>query len=182
MLRIIAGKFRSRKLLQPSLNITRSTKDRVREAIFSAIGNHVVNAVVLDLFAGSGAYGIEAISRGAKFAYLNDLNIDAVKIIETNINLLSIDQIKVSQLDGLDFVRNAIENRIQFDVIFLDPPYAYLKQETLFLELFNSNLLKPKGIVIYENESNHHYFNQDNFTVKSYNYGRTYVHIGWKQK
>ncbi|MEY3431872.1 MAG: ribosomal small subunit methyltransferase, partial [Bacillota bacterium] len=125
MLRIIAGKFRSRKLLQPSLKITRPTKDRVREAIFSAIGPKIIDAVVLDLFAGSGAFGFEALSRGARFVYINDHNPDAIKIIEANKFDLKIEETKISQLDALQFIQYAVKNKIQFDIVFLDPPYAY---------------------------------------------------------
>ncbi len=181
MLRIIAGKFRSRILLQPPLKITRPTKDRVREAIFSAIGNKVIDAVVLDLFAGSGAYGLEAISRGAKYAYLNDNHPEAKKIIEANMISLKIDQVKASQQDAIEFIQFSTLNKLQFNIVFLDPPYAYSDQSKLFNQLFKGNILLPGSIVVYENESELHDFNEDKFIVKSYNYGRTYVHIGWKK-
>ena len=181
MLRIIGGKFRSRKLLQPSLTMTRPTKDRVREAIFSAISTNVMDAMVLDLFAGSGAYGLEAISRGAKFAYLNDNHPEVKKIIETNVSSLKIDQLKITQLDAFDFLEFARVNNLQFDIVFIDPPYAFNHQQNLFKILFKSNLLRPGSIVVYENESHLHEFNEDKLMVKTYNYGRTFVHIGWNK-
>lgn len=181
MLRIIGGIFRSRKILQPPLANTRPTKDRVRAAIFSAIANNVNGSVVLDLFAGSGAYGFEAISRGAKFAHLNDEDAVVKKVIETNANSLEINNLKVTQMDAFEFLENAILNNLQFDIVFLDPPYAFATIQNLFRLLFKSNLLSPGSVVVYENESKLHAFNEDKLLVKSYNYGRTFVHIGWKK-
>ncbi|MEY3609937.1 MAG: hypothetical protein RLZZ264_458 [Bacillota bacterium] len=181
MLRIIGGKFRSRKLLQPSLTITRATKDRVREAIFSAISTNIMDAMVLDLFAGSGAYGLEALSRGAKFAYLNDHHPEVKRILEDNVSSLKIDQFKITQLDAIDFLEFARINHIQFDIVFIYPPYAFKDQQSVFKILFKSNLLRTGSIVVYENESNIHEFNEDKLKVKTYNYGRTFVHIGWKK-
>ncbi len=182
MLRIIAGKFRSRKLIQPPLSITRSTKDRVREAVFSAIGSKVVNATVLDLFAGSGAYGLEAASRGAGFIYLNDQHQVAIKVIQANILSLKVEQTKVSQMDALEFIRMAIDNHFKFDIAFFDPPYAYAHFQDLLSQFAKGNLLNAGGIIVYENESEVHNLNEDKFVVKSYNYGRTVVHIGWKKE
>ncbi len=181
MLRIIGGKFRSRILLQPSLTMTRPTKDRVREAIFSAISTNVMDAMVLDLFAGSGAYGLEALSRGAKFAYLNDNHPEVIRIIEANVSSLKIDQFKITQLDAFDFLQLASVNNLQFDIVFIDPPYAFNHQKNLIDILFKCNLLRPGSIVVYENESKLHEFNEDKLVVKTYNYGRTFVHIGWKK-
>lgn len=181
MLRIIGGKFRSRLLAQPPLNLTRPTKDRVREAIFSAIGNKVINAVVLDLFAGSGAYGFEAISRGATSVYFNDSHSEAIKVIETNAANLKINQYKLTQLEGIKFIQFASENQLQFDIVFLDPPYAFEGLQNLFKQLFTSNLLKSNAVVVYESENKVCNFNDDTMRTKTYNYGRTYVHIGWKQ-
>lgn len=181
MLRIIGGKFRSRKLLQPPLAITRPTKDRVRQAIFSVIRNKVIDAVVLDLFAGSGAYGIEAISRGAKFAYLNDLHPEVKKIIQANVSNLKINQIKVTQLDVVDFLEFARLNNLHFDIVFIDPPYSFSSEQNPFKWFFESNLILPGSIVVYENDSEVNDFTEDKFTVKTYNYGRTFVHIGWKK-
>ncbi len=178
MLRIIGGLYRSRKLLQPPMAITRPTKDRVREAIFSAIGNKVVDANILDLFAGSGAYGLEAISRGAKFVHFNDHHPEAVKTIEANVNSLKIDQVKITRLDAFELIQSDTFNKSHFHILFLDPPYAYSQLEELIQKLFESHLLIKGSIIVLENESAHHHLNQDKWNVKSYNYGRTYVHIG----
>jgi len=112
---------------------------------------------------------------------LNDNHPEAKKIIEANMISLKIDQVKASQQDAIEFIQFANLNKLQFNIVFLDPPYAYSDQSNLFNQLFKGNILLPGSIVVYENESELHDFNEDKFIVKSYNYGRTYVHIGWKK-
>ena len=89
-MRVIAGLYRHRELKMPKSNLTRPTKDMVKGAVFNALGVKINEAVVLDLFAGSGALGIEAISRGAKFTYFVDSSLDAKETILTNLNNLKI--------------------------------------------------------------------------------------------
>ena len=175
MLRIIAGIYRSRQLQQPPLSLTRATKDRVREAVFAALGPKVIGAKVLDLFAGSGAYGIEAISRGAKHLHLNDIHEEAIEVIQVNLASLHLHNQVVSQLDALKFFQTTQET---YDLIFLDPPYQWSSVEDL-LNLVKQRL-NPFGVVVYETESERSLLNKDIFRIKTYNYGRTYVHIGWK--
>ena len=88
-MRVVGGLYRHRELAWPKVEDTRPTKDMVREAIFSALSSKVTNSVVLDLFAGSGAMGIEAISRGASFTYLVDNSYEAIKAINQNINKIN---------------------------------------------------------------------------------------------
>ena len=148
MLRIIAGKYRSRILEQPPLSITRPTIDRAREALFNIIQNNIENSVVLDCFAGSGAFCFEAVSRGATKAIAIEKNPIAFAIIQKNLEKLNINNMEVKNMDSLNYLEHA--KNIQFDFIYLDPPYKLdvLKQ---CLDLIAKNqLLKKYGKIIIE--------------------------------
>lgn len=148
MLRIIAGKYRSRILEQPPLSITRPTIDRAREALFNIIQNNIENSVVLDCFAGSGAFCFEAVSRGATKAIAIEKNPIAFAIIQKNLEKLNINNMEVKNMDSLNYLEHA--KNIQFDFIYLDPPYKLdvLKQ---CLDLISKNqLLKKYGKIIIE--------------------------------
>lgn len=148
MLRIIAGKYRSRILEQPPLSITRPTIDRAREALFNIIQNNIENSVVLDCFAGSGAFCFEAVSRGATKAIAIEKNPIAFAIIQKNLEKLNINNMEVKNMDSLNYLKHA--KNIQFDFIYLDPPYKLdvLKQ---CLDLIAKNqLLKKYGKIIIE--------------------------------
>ena len=150
MLRVIAGKFRSIPLKQPPMEITRCTTDRIREAIFNVIQNHISDATVLDGFAGSGAIAIEAISRGAKHAICTDRNSQSIQIIKKNVAKCKIDNIDIYQIDLISYLKRV--QAIQFDLIFLDPPFAIEPDQlALILELIEKQkLLKPDGIIVLE--------------------------------
>jgi len=132
-----------------NLETTRETSDKVRQAIFNLIGQYFEDVTVLDLFAGSGAMGLEAISRGAVKAYFNDINKKALNIVDKNIKLLKIE--KPCILYNLDY--KACLNKIpsnELDIIFLDPPYKMTNTKEMMLDILNTNILKPKGIVSFE--------------------------------
>jgi 16S rRNA (guanine966-N2)-methyltransferase len=181
MLRVIAGKFLSRKLEQPPLNITRATKDRVREGVFSSINQKVIGAAVLDLFSGSGAYAIEAYSRGASKIILNDRDLLAQITIKKNLNILGIVDATLLDLEALDCLHVLNEKKERFDIIFLDPPYSDERLSQIILLINDYQLLNSKGVIITEQEKVAALFPKDNFNVKAYNYGRTYIQIGWKK-
>ena len=117
-MRIISGKYRGKKLKEFELDSTRPTTDRVKESIFNLIQFEVVDAVVLDLFSGTGALGVEAISRGAKKTYLVDSNKQAISIIKENLKNMTEDFV-VENKDYLEFLSTTKE---KFDVVLLDPP------------------------------------------------------------
>jgi 16S rRNA (guanine966-N2)-methyltransferase len=116
--RVVAGEFRGRRLAAPRGARTRPTADRVREALFSMLGD-VSGARVLDLYAGSGALGIEALSRGAGSAVFVERDARAVSVIERNLASLGLEQQVVRQ-DAARFLARA---RGTFDLVFCDPPY-----------------------------------------------------------
>jgi len=119
--RVIAGQFRGRPLVAPKGRDTRPTSDRVREALFSILAP-VAGTRVLDLFAGSGALAIEAVSRGAVAATLVDSSAAAIAAVRANLAALGIDA-EVHRQSALAFLESARERARQYDLVFLDPPY-----------------------------------------------------------
>jgi len=121
-MRIIAGKHKGRKLHLVGKPTTRETADMVKTAVFNMLGG-TLSGTVLDLYAGSGAYGIEAISRGASFCYAIDSDKDAYTTILKNIDMMGITSLfKVIHQTDQQFIKHLSEE-IHFDYIFLDPPY-----------------------------------------------------------
>ncbi|MDX1577527.1 MAG: 16S rRNA (guanine(966)-N(2))-methyltransferase RsmD [Gemmatimonadota bacterium] len=121
-LRIIAGEFSGRPIEAPSGRVTRPTADRVREAWFSALGSRVRGASVLDLFAGSGALGLEALSRGAHHAHFVESDRRALAALRANVASLGLaDRTTVVRRDAFRFVRSV---RKAFDLALADPPYG----------------------------------------------------------
>src|SRR5262245_47937855 len=124
--RVIAGSARGRRLVVPEGDDVRPTKDMVREALFSALDARgaVVDARVLDLYAGSGALAIESLSRGAEFATLVERNRRAVEAINTNLETLGFDeQARVVSQDATRYAGSSAPSDAPFDLVFLDPPY-----------------------------------------------------------
>lgn len=121
-MRIVAGRWGSRALAAPKGSETRPTADRVREALFSVLGDRVTDACVLDLFAGSGALGLEALSRGAAEATFVDSAPAAVKAIRANLETLGASAV-VRRGDARAFLRTARAQARHYDLVFLDPPY-----------------------------------------------------------
>jgi len=120
--RIVAGRWGGRRLTTPKGLATRPTSDRVREALFSILGDRVPGARVLDLFAGSGALGLEALSRGAAEATFVDSSAAAVRAIRINLEQLGAEA-EVGRADALGFLRAARGDARQYDLVLLDPPY-----------------------------------------------------------
>lgn len=146
-MRIIAGKYKRTpiKTLQGQ-DITRPTKDMVKEAVFSTISINEETSF-LDLFSGSGSIGLEAISRGAKTVVFNDSNINAVKIINSNLDKLH----EIRDVYNLDYQQclNKL-NGTKFDYIYIDPPYDFKAYEEIFYYINKNDVLSNKGIIIVE--------------------------------
>jgi 16S rRNA (guanine966-N2)-methyltransferase len=120
--RVVAGLYRGRRLVAPPGGETRPTSDRVREALFSILGAAVEGAHVLDLYAGSGALGIEALSRGAASAVFVDHSQKAIAAVRTNLDALGIDAV-VRRAEARAALRPPPEPFYPYDLVFLDPPY-----------------------------------------------------------
>ena len=139
-MRIISGTARGTKLFTLEGENTRPTLDRVKEALFNIIQDEIEDSVVLDLFSGSGAIGLEFASRGAKKVYLNDNSKEAFEIIKQNINKTHLTtKVELCNMDFLKLIQNIKENK--FDIIYLDPPY-----KTNFIIQALRELLKAKKI------------------------------------
>ncbi len=152
MMRIITGKARGIRLKTLEGELTRPTTERVKEAIFSMIQFDIEGRTVLDLFAGSGQMGLEAISRGASHAVLVDKSKDAVKIIQENMEKTKLSSnCSVAQTDALSYIRRSRGEK--FDLIFLDPPYASGLYQPVLEALLTEQMLKPTSLIICESDT-----------------------------
>jgi 16S rRNA (guanine966-N2)-methyltransferase len=149
--RVVAGRFGGRTLVAPRGQATRPTSDRVREALFSILGDLVVGARVLDLFAGSGALGIEALSRGASEVDLVDSSTAAVSAIRRNLEALSAEAV-VRRQDALAFLERARRDARQYDLVFLDPPYRRASALGRELSAALAPVLAPDARVVAESD------------------------------
>jgi 16S rRNA (guanine966-N2)-methyltransferase len=148
--RVIAGRFGGRGLVAPRGRATRPTSDRVREALFSILVS-VEGARVLDLFAGSGALAIEALSRGAEEATLVDSSAAAVAAIERNLSALGV-RARVRRQRAVAFLEQARADARQYDLVFLDPPYRRASDLGRQLSEALTPVLSPHARVIAESD------------------------------
>ena len=144
-MRIVAGEFGGRRLIVPADSRVRPTADRVREAWFSVLADRVTGAHVLDLFAGSGALGLEAISSGARAATLVDVSGSSLAAIRANVEALGVaDRVDVVRRDALRFVARL--ERHAFDLALADPPYGHAAAETLVAQFRASEFARLLAI------------------------------------
>ncbi len=148
-MRVISGAFGGRRLQVPRGDDTRPTSERVREALFSILGTEVAGARVLDLFAGSGALGIEALSRGAASATFVDSAEAAVRCIRANLSVLSAPG-EVSRSDVAAYLRTASGRGRHYDLVFLDPPYSSAARVGTELSTRLPDVLSPGATVVCE--------------------------------
>ena len=147
-MRVITGKARGVQLKTPDGMTTRPTTDRVKEALFSIIQFEIPTARVLDLFGGTGQLGIEALSRGAKSAVFVDAGEPACRLIRENLKRTKLESdAKVIRADYLDYLKRCRE---QFDIIFLDPPYAEVFLENALKCITEIDILQSGGIIVTE--------------------------------
>lgn len=177
-MRVISGKLKGRRIEGFNIPGTRPTMDRVKESIFSMIQNNILDSSVLDLFAGSGNYGIEAISNGAKIVYFNDYNIKCVKTIKDNlVNMNILDYSKITNLDYKKALKYFSESNIKFNLVFLDPPYKKHIINDILDNLINNDLLNPNALVICEMSEKEDYINNNAILYKEKKYGDKIVLI-----
>lgn len=160
-MRIIAGTHRGKKLVEYFTPTTRPTTDRVKENVFNLLSNYVnFNGLnVLDLFAGTGAYGIECLSRGAKFVHFNDLDAAAINIIKKNIGQ-SWHNFRLTQKDYVAVLNG------QFDLVFLDPPYDSDYG-------INAIDMIKQGLIVFETDREFTHAN----VIDKRHYGRTWIYL-----
>lgn len=155
-MRIIAGEARSRIILAPEGRDTRPTLDRVRENLFNILQWQCPGARVLDLFAGSGALALEALSRGAAEAVLADCDARAVRVERQNVEALGFSQrARVLQADWRETVRKLSAEGRSFQLVFLDPPYAMEDLTAVFEALRTGGLIDADSLVIVEHQAGH---------------------------
>lgn len=159
-MRIISGTARGRTLTAPPSkdNTIRPTADRAREALFSILGQKVVDADILDLFAGTGALGLEAFSRGAKRVVFVDKGHTALQVLKQNLSIFSCDQITDTNLRVIrdDLKRPNFISKFpghlpsQFDIVFADPPYGKDFALPILEYICKENLLTKRGTIVIE--------------------------------
>jgi 16S rRNA (guanine966-N2)-methyltransferase len=150
--RVIAGKFRSRRLKGPGNLRLRPTSDRLRETLFNVLGPSVKDSLFIDLYAGTGAIGIEAVSRGARLAILVESHPPSARLVRENLEGLGIrGGAEVIEGDVLRGLERIAARHLVADFIFLDPPYEEAAEHLRVLEFLDeSHLVAPYGLVIVE--------------------------------
>ena len=175
-MRIIAGKYKGKKLAEFELNSTRPTSDLMREAMFDKIGLNIVDSVFLDLFSGTGACGIEALSRNAKECYFVDKNKDAIKIIKKNLQSIGKNDENVFYNDFENVLNIFAKKQIKFDIVFLDPPYASDYAEKAIQILLKNQLLNDGYIIVWEHDdTKNDYIGNAFIDAKTKKYGNKYL-------
>lgn len=148
-MRIISGIAKGRKLLSPIGMETRPTLDRVKESIFNIIQNRIYGSTVIDVFAGTGSLGLEAVSRGSEFCYLVDKGSDTFEFLEKNVNNLNFnDKCKCINMDSYDALSRLGNEKKIFDLIFIDPPYRKNMIPPAIEIVTKYNMLSKNGIIV----------------------------------
>lgn len=176
-MRVITGKARGVQLKTPEGMQTRPTTDRVKEALFSIIQFEIPGAKVLDLFGGTGQLGIEALSRGAKHATFVDAGDAPCKLIKENLKRTKLEgEAQVIRSDYLAYLARCHE---QFDIIFLDPPYAEVFLENALKQITEIDILHSNGIIVTERPLGKELpWEYEGYTrSKDHKYGKTLITI-----
>ncbi len=183
-MRIIAGTARSLPLKTIEGLETRPTSDKIKETLFNMLQPYLPGCYFLDLFAGSGQIGLEALSRGAEYAVFVENSKKAAKCIEDNISFTGFD--KVSKLYQAD-VRSALsmmEGKYRFDIIFMDPPYNHGLEKEVLAYLVDSSLVKEDTIIITEASLQTNFSDADalGYEITKYKKYKTNAHIFLRRK
>ncbi len=170
-MRIVGGTFRSRVLSDFDGDKIRPTSDKVRESLFNILNGKVYSKRVLDLFCGTGAIGIEAISRGAGLVTFNDFSLDSLALLKKNLARLKIDGgYEITNLDGVAFLEKV---SARYDIIYIDPPYKTdLGRRALDRVSFSLN---DGGVAVFEDEKPFDGEVKGLKIVKEKKYGRVYL-------
>ena len=178
-MKVISGSLKGRNIKGYNIEGTRPTMDRVRESIFGTIQNYVKDSIVLDLFAGSGSLGIEALSNGARYCYFVDNNKEVIKVLKDNISTFNITKTSnIIQEDYKQALNHFKDKNIKFDLIFLDPPYKYQVIEEIINYITEYDLLSKNGLIICEFQLDKLQEKYEDLTlIKSKKYSDKYVYI-----
>lgn len=151
-MRIITGEYRGRRIETPYGKDVRPTSDKVKEAIFSILYDNIFNAVVVDLFAGTGNLGLEALSRGAMRAYFGDNSKESIKFIKANVEKCGAES--KSKIIFADYMKVLQRINEKIDIFFVDPPYDSGLYEKVLTSIDTLDLLSNDGIIITEHDKN----------------------------
>ena len=178
-MRIISGKYAKRNLFTLKSRKTRPTSDKVKESLFNSLGQFFNGETVLDLYAGSGALGIEAVSRGCSKATLVDINYAAVEIIKKNFALTKYEQkFSVYKIPSRVALKKFADKNLKFDLVFLDPPYAKQKIVLDMKNMLKLDLLSEHAVVVAETDDETQLDPVSGFKlIKDHHLGKTIVRI-----
>ena len=176
-MKIISGILKGRITKGYDIVGTRPTMDRVKESLFSIIQNNISDAIVLDLFAGTGNLGFEALSNGAKFCYFNDKNKKCTLLIEKNAKEFNIlEKTDITTSDYLKALNYYYNKNVKFDLVFLDPPYKMDVLNEVINIIYDRKMLNKNGIIVCEIDSL--YITTTHFEkIKEKKYGDKYITI-----
>lgn len=159
-MRVIAGKYKGRRLGTLKNLSVRPTSDRVKESVFSIIRNQIANASFLDLCAGSGNIGIEALSQGAKLVTFLDQNQKCIRMIEQNLGFCGLDnqdsQVQILRIDVLKGIRLLSKQKRTFQLIYFDPPYHTEIHKKCISQISDANVLESTGLLLIEHHKTTH--------------------------
>lgn len=154
-MRIISGKLKGKKLFLPKDKNTRPLKDLVKVSIFNLldhskkINKKLENSSILDLFSGSGSFGLECLSRGSKIVYFFENYIEAIRILEKNLSLFKNEKnFKLFKNDCFEFFNSNQKLNKKFDIVFLDPPYKETRINELIEKIIENKILNTDGVII----------------------------------
>jgi len=156
-MRIIAGQFRGRKLLGPDTNLTRPITDRAKQSVFDALTGDLPDAIVYDLFAGTGSLGLESLSRGCKHATFFESDRSALALLQKNIAALAVaDRATIIRGDVIAWFASSAKPPHPADLVFLDPPYRFLTERAADLQALAEKIvtahLSPTGRILFRHD------------------------------
>lgn len=172
-MRVITGYAKGHNLMSLEGTETRPTTDKVKEAMFSTIQFNIEDSVVLDLYAGSGALGIEALSRSAKWCDFVENNKAAIKVIESNLQKTRLDNCEIYHANANDYLTNC---KKKYDIVFLDPPYKKGLCDTSMELLYQQNLLNEGALIICETSTSETISSRFNI-IKQAKYGTVKITV-----
>lgn len=177
-MKVISGIYKGRNLKGFNIEGTRPTMDRVKESLFASISGYIDGANILDLFCGSGALGIEALSNGGKWCDFCDSNREVIRVVKDNINSLGIKNCDIYKMDYRDMLKRIKLADVKYDIIFLDPPYNMKVINDIVYTLNMDNMLNEEGLIVIEHSGNYEYIDYEGLEViKDKRYGDKFITI-----
>ncbi len=175
-MRIISGKYKYKRLNEFNVPTTRPTSDKVKEALFDILGE-MNEKICLDLFAGTGALGLEAISRGAKKSFFVEENINIYKILVKNFKEVGVKESEINALrcDFKKALKSYKSKDMKFDIIFIDPPYKTNYAEIAIKFILENQLLNEDGVICWEHDKTKLDLVNEYNVFNHKKYGQTYI-------